>query len=782
MREIKYIFLFVALSLAFHIRAFTDGLLLAPGDGIFEFYPMRVLIREEILSGSFPFWAPGMFLGFPLAAAMQHGAFYPLYYLFFLFPAELGFNLSVVLHTALAGYFTFLYARLVTGNAPAAVVAGAAFSLLGFVPAHLQHTPVQSAAAWLPLTMYFIEKMRLSREVGWGVFAAFSVALQALSGHPQTLFQSACVVLAYCALFGLFMRGEERGGLRFFILTASFLGLGLVMALPQLMITRELSGLAFRASLRYDLFSMLSFPPHMLPSLLFPTFWGTGGGYWGPASDVLDVEGYMGALPIVIAAVAAVRLWRGNRHVRVWAIIGTVAFVLALGKYIPPLHKLMFHVPVYNLFRASVRHFFEIDFALSVLLAIGLARVAESDNAFRRSALWVFAGLLIVSVAAFLGLQALSGRISPRTFDLEIPELLFVSLNLASQSIYVPLILAFSYGAVLFFLGRTGKSALLVAALCLMLFADGIYFRSRFQKEWPKADEIRDRLASKELRGLAGSEGRAAFVLPSYREVQDMLPVAAGVPVLNSYDPLIIRDLSALLDMEGIGYSHSWDDLIANNVILSMLAVKYVIVPEGKEALVKSVSGKVSGERFASPVGPGLPYSSEFAPVYEKLYKTDRGVAYANKNVLPRAYPAEEIIAVGGIEDIRKKLYSHQANPRRQAMLSPEDVALIGRTAFAQGKVAITRSAPRRVELDAEFFDGPGFAVLADQHYPGWRAFVDGGETKIYKTNGLTRGVVVPPGRHKVIFKYAPVNFRASLLACGIAFGAAIFILRRRRG
>jgi hypothetical protein len=60
-----------------------------------------------------------------------------------------------------------------------------------------------------------------------------------------------------------------------------------------------------------------------------------------------------------------------------------------------------------------------------------------------------------------------------------------------------------------------------------------------------------------------------------------------------------------------------------------------------------------------------------------------------------------------------------------------------------------------RVVVEAELAR-PGMLVLADSFYPGWRASVEGKSLEILPANHLFRGVLLPAGRHRVRFEYAP--------------------------
>ena len=48
----------------------------------------------------------------------------------------------------------------------------------------------------------------------------------------------------------------------------------------------------------------------------------------------------------------------------------------------------------------------------------------------------------------------------------------------------------------------------------------------------------------------------------------------------------------------------------------------------------------------------------------------------------------------------------------------------------------------------------PGLLVLNDAWMPGWEATVDGHRVPIRRANYLVRGVLLPAGAHRVVFRY----------------------------
>jgi uncharacterized membrane protein YfhO len=73
--------------------------------------------------------------------------------------------------------------------------------------------------------------------------------------------------------------------------------------------------------------------------------------------------------------------------------------------------------------------------------------------------------------------------------------------------------------------------------------------------------------------------------------------------------------------------------------------------------------------------------------------------------------------------------------------------------------------------------------VLSDTYYPGWKAFVDGKGTNIYRADYTFRAVPLNAGTHRVRFVYDPMSFKlgAGVTILGILGCIGMGWIGRRR-
>jgi hypothetical protein len=102
------------------------------------------------------------------------------------------------------------------------------------------------------------------------------------------------------------------------------------------------------------------------------------------------------------------------------------------------------------------------------------------------------------------------------------------------------------------------------------------------------------------------------------------------------------------------------------------------------------------------------------------------------------------------------------------------------------GKVRILSYEPEKIESVVDV-PGPesGFLNSTERYAPGWKAWVDGEPREVFKTNLYFRGIVVPPGPHRVTWKYEPRFWKPLLfLSCAslvVSIAVGVLLLRRRK-
>ena len=147
---------------------------------------------------------------------------------------------------------------------------------------------------------------------------------------------------------------------------------------------------------------------------------------------------------------------------------------------------------------------------------------------------------------------------------------------------------------------------------------------------------------------------------------------------------------------------------------------------------------------------------------FELIYDEEVRV-FRNKDVMPRAFFVPRHVVVPDVHRAVEIVRSAEFEPARVVVLEEDPgVPAVNAGSHGRADVRIRRYEPRSVEIELET-DRPGFVVLSDTYYPGWRAAVDGREVRVWRANGAMRAMYVTSGHHRVVLEYVPLPFRVGL-------------------
>ena len=452
----------VAVSLApvlYFLPALLSGSVLCPDDGTIFNTPLRVAAANITLGGSLPLWNPYIFGGMPLFASAQGGLLFPPNWFYLLFSPQTATNLMVVTSYMIAALGAYLYARRAGASVAGAVVTSLAWQWGGFLVGQIGHINVVQTGACLPWVLWALDGYAVTGGRKWGVLLAAFVALQTFVGHQQTLAYSLLLVAAY-ALANAYTSREARAR---YLWSLALLAAGVLLAAVQILPTFELLRNSLRADSSYDFFTSFSLPPRMLATFLAPYVAGGGDGrlfrapYVGPPYYG-EMAGYVGALGLMLAACAVV--FKRDAKTKFWTAAALVCLALALGRYAPlKFYKLIYYVPVLNLFRVPARHLMEAEFALAVLAGRGLTALAaarDGGRGLRRAAALAACVVLLTFAVVTLG----------RPEEFRLARQAPVGLMRAPE-LFVPVVVAClsAWALWAFARGRRGATLLLVALL-----------------------------------------------------------------------------------------------------------------------------------------------------------------------------------------------------------------------------------------------------------------------------------------------------------------------------
>jgi hypothetical protein len=663
-----------------------------------------------------------------------------------------------------------------------------------------------------PFILAFVFRALQYRDFRYFLWAGLFLALSLLGGiHPSNSYTILAVIMILFINPLKRLQIENKLSSIFFIICGFILLMltAFILSAIQILPSIELTRLSVRAAASgYHQATQYSWEPYFLLTVLFPFFWGNPSSNTLATSDFYwEFYAYAGILPLIL--IIHLLKYRKDRTVLLFASLALLSILLALGKYSPLFF--LYKLPLAGLFRAPARFLFLYVLSISILTGIGLddmiRRNRTSDHQTKTS-ITLLSGVLMLLFVLILYLNqhiimsCLTNLLAKNSqlllkFAGETHQTVNLSqfIQMESKNIYLSLIrffILFGLALLSFLFVRNKRSIWWYFIIILLQFLDLYSAGAKLnptterkffdQKNWAVEHISRlneaGRVASIHTPHIEMSlrDGYPRAVLTEaynravYQDLGRNVPALLQIPALTGDSPLILRNyhrfLYAALSSEAdpLNSHITWRDI--NHYY------QFSLNRENLSALLKRNSHMLNLANAIYLVTEDTISAESWIPVYED--GPDGLRLYRNSVALPRARFVPKAVNVGSPDEALMRYLNGDINPQVETVISgntSESMTDQDASPWFQDSVKISWVKDDALEIKLGIFTPyPGYLILADNYYPGWKASVDGIQTEIYNADICFRAVHIPTGAHDIRFYYEPSPFRWGLYIslCGV--------------
>ncbi len=163
-------------------------------------------------------------------------------------------------------------------------------------------------------------------------------------------------------------------------------------------------------------------------------------------------------------------------------------------------------------------------------------------------------------------------------------------------------------------------------------------------------------------------------------------------------------------------------------------------------------------------------------------YQNNQWQTTLNEDAFPRTFLVDNYIVEPDPQKILDKIYDPNFDLSITVILEEPYLGSypVLQDDTPQNKAEIVSYEPQKVVITTRS-DSSKLLFLSDNYYPGWKAYVDDTETKIYRANFSFRAVSVPAGTHSIKFIYDPLSLKIGAIITLVAICFLIFFGIRSR-
>lgn len=709
-------------------------------DPISQTFPWRFLTISAVKEGQIPLWNPYSFSGQPLLANIQSAPFQVLNLLFFILPFRVAWGSQIIISSILTGAFMYLFLRSLKLSQTSSVFGSFILPFTGFFIAWLTWGTIVTTAMWLPLILFSINKIYEKISAGWFILLIFSISQTIFSGHWQTAFY--VMFASFLYLCFVYIKFKKNASL---LLSLAGILLGVTVALPQILPSLEFINLSARSldqgysAGRTDWFLPLS----NVIQLLAPDFFGnpTTYNYWG-IWNYAEFVSFIGIIPLGFALIALFIKFNQKTY---FILLILLSLIFGLEN---PISKIPYtlNLSFFSSLQPS-RIIFLFIFSMVVLTSFGLDFFLKEK--FNKK--FYFFSIIIIIILLSLFLTTIFGR--NQLYNSTIHGI--DPAEIARRNLIFPILISFIFLVIVVLKKLHARNRLLI--LIIFLVTTGELFR--FAYKFTPFSKINLIFPQTSIISYLENQEKPFRIMTTDRRIfHPNTPSAFKIESVDGYDPLYLKSYGQLVSV--------WQ---SQNSKATISSFNRIVTPQKLDSSIINLLN----------VKYVLTFDEIDSPNFSKVYEEGITKIYENKNVIPRAFFASEVIKVNSQEAEFGKLLDPQINFSKIATSREFDF----KTDQSKSQVQFKYYNDQSFGLLAET-EKSAPLVVSNINYPGWISLIDGRETQIKTVDFTFQSVTVPQGQHLVEFKFKPRSFYNGLYLASIGIvlsvGCSLYLWRKK--
>ena len=685
---------------------------------------------SSIRHGSWPLWDPYTFSGHIFSGEMQTGSFYPFYLLMALVPptregllSPTVYHAMIVFAHVLAAWFMVRLARGFGLTNFSGLIAGICFSLGGFLSRLPGWPHLLNSGIWLPAIFFYLIRATRAEQVGRVVvnssFAGLALGLSILAGGLHlSIMQAIGVLTATVYHFWRTRLAENRQSIwgRGILIVFVVGFVASASGAVQLLPSMEYSSHALRfLSATVTLPATKKIPYYYLNDQLYANGFFNFIFAFAYGGQVGSGEVLNPYFGVFPLFLAGIGIWKRWQHHWVPYLTGLAlaAFIYSLGA-VSLLNGILYVVTPYLwLAREAPRFIYLADFCLAILAAFGAEIVFTRLPREYWKPLSRLLQWVLIAVVVAFVVPAIYGQ--PALNPWAALSLLLIGISC----------LLFQY----IFSGHVGASVRFLAIALILLDLSAF--------DW-SASNLTEMAAkgTDDLARLQSCRGLTRF-LKSEDGLFRTKMVVDSAP--NIGDAFQVQTTGG----NGVSLAIEYAQFMGH---IDLLNVKYLIKP-------------------ATATDP------------DPIYQDGTWKIYRNPRAFPRAWLVHDTV----VEPSRARLLERLDDPtidlHREALVGTElDTRLDTDVDAGSESVHFENYEAQAIDLSVHT-SGQALLVLSELCYPGWKASINGHSTRIWKVDGVLRGIIVPAGNSRIVLHYEPTAIYIGGMASLASYGVFLPVL-----